>query len=133
MTDAATTVLPKPGRSSEHTGLVRQQRPGGGLLLQGQLAEKRGLDGTAGITFVPQIDANAEVVKQTLHRVATTARQGQVVREQFGTGDDAGNAKGGATHRLRAVKCRVLEGCETNEPVDQTWRQASARNVDPIA
>ena len=68
--------LAESGRSSEHTGLMRQQRPGGGLLLQGQLAEKGGLNGAAGITFVPQIDANAEIVKQTLHRLATTARQG---------------------------------------------------------
>ena len=125
--------LAKPGRSREHAGLVRQHCPGGGLLLPGQLAEKGGLDGNAGIAFVPQIDADAEVFKQPLHCLAAAARQGHVMREQFGAGDDAGNAEGGAPHSLSAVERRVLEGRETDQPVDQTRRQAGARNVDLVA
>ena len=53
--------------------------------------------------------------------------------KQLGAGDDAGNAEGGAPHRLGAVEGGVLESGETDEAVDQTRWEAGARNVNLVA
>ena len=126
--------LAEPGRRREHAGLVRQQCIGGGLLFRGQASEKRGFNRTAGIALVAHVQGDAQVFQQSCHRLAAAARQGDVVRQQLGAGDDARGTEGGAPHRLGAIEGRVLEGGEPDEPVDEARAAApGARDVELVA
>ena len=125
--------LAEPGRRRENAGLVRQQRVGGGLLFRSQLAEKAGIHGSARIALIAQVHADAQFLQQSHHSLTAAARQGDVMGQQLGAGDDAGYPVRGTAHRLRAVEGRVLEGRETDEPVDQARRQARARDVELVA
>ena len=72
--------LAEPGRGRQHAGLVREQRIGGGFLLDGQLPKEGGLDGAARIALVAEIEPNAVFLQQRLQFPAAAARQGDMVR-----------------------------------------------------
>ena len=124
--------LAEPGCRCQHAGLAREKRLGGCVLLRGQFAEKGRLDGAAGVAFVAQANADAEIVEQLLQCRVAAARQRDVVGQEFGAGHDAGNVEGRTPHRLRPIELRVLEGREADNPVDQTRRQSGTRNVELV-
>ena len=112
---------------------MRQNSISSRLLFRRQVPEEGCLDGTADTTLIAQMHGNAHVFEQLLHRITTPSRQRDVMREQFGTCHDTGNAEGRTSHRLRGIKGRILEGGEANEPVDKGRRQTGAWNEDSVA
>ena len=125
--------LAERGSRRQHAGVMLQQGIGGRRLLRRQFAEECCLNRTARKTLVSQVKPNAELFEQVLHRCQAAARKRDVVRKEFGAGDDAGRVVGRAPHCLRGVEGRVLEGRESHEPVDQPGWQALARNVNLVS
>ena len=125
--------LAEPGRCREDSGVVPQQRVVGHLLFVGQLAEEGGFNRIAGVAHILHIHMDAEILKHRLHCFEAASRQGDVVRQQFRAGHDAGDTEGRAPHRLRAVVFRILEGRDSDEPVDEAGREAGTRDVNLVA
>ena len=125
--------LAEAGRGCKHARLMPQQRLGGGPLFRGQFAEEGCLQRASAVALVAEVHADARLFQQPLQFLAAAARQRDMMGKQLGAGDDAGNAEGGAPHRLGAVEGGVLESGETDEAVDQTRWEAGARNVNLVA
>ena len=77
-----------------------EQGIGGRRLLPRQFSEEGCLDRTAHETLNPQVEPDAEVCPQVLHRRQAAARQRDVARKELGAGDDARRAERRAPHRL---------------------------------
>ena len=125
--------LAEGGGRRKHAGIVREQRLRGRLLLAGALALEGRFDRAPGIAFVPPPDLDAERSEHLFRLIEASARQGHVVRQQFGAADDAGSAEGRQAHRLVAVELGILECGQTGEPVDQGGRETAPVDVHLIA
>ena len=71
--------------------------------------------------------------RSSLHVFQTAARQADVLRMVFGTGDDARLVVGRQTHRLRLVELGILKCRQPKQSIAQARRQPVLGDVDLIA
>ena len=67
-----------------------------------------------------------------MNLVEGPARQADVMRVILSAGNDARLVVDGQPHRLRFVELRVLECCQSKEPVSEARMQPFFRDVDMI-
>ena len=125
--------LPEGSRGCEHASVVRHQGVGGCLLFRGERSEKARPYGRAILAFVAKLGPDAVDSEQVEQQHRNTPRERDMLGEQLGTRDHARLAKGRQPHRLSRVEFRILKGRETDQTIDERWRQGAPVDVHLIA
>ena len=130
---AATTVLPNAVvAASTPVSCLRSAR-GRFVLFRRQLAEKPCPERPSLLAFVAQLGRNAGVAEKAQQIVEASPREGDMFREQLGTGDDAWLAERRQAHGLRRIELGVLERGQPCDAVHQRRRKLRPVDVDLIA
>ena len=101
----------------QNTSVVRQQCSRCNLLFERQFANELDAERCSLLALVAYIDLDPEPGQEIDGVVETTPWQGDVLREEFSTGNDPRLAKGRKPHCLRRIKLGVLERGETDQAI----------------
>src|SRR5258708_39185890 len=93
----------------EHPGFMREKGCGSFILFRRQLAEKASPDRPPLLAFVALLGNDARVAKKSQQIIKASPREGDMFREQLGTGDNARLAERRQPHALRPLQFVVLE------------------------